>query len=85
MTPLYRLKKATPELKKGAILKVVGCYENGDYMYKCLDEKFFKCDIEDSVNYTRGTVEEQPKWFEKVGLFYVTKEQKDKAKKLFKK
>ena len=85
MTPLYRLKKATPELKKGAILKVEGCYVNGDYHYECKDKWFLKDDLDNYISYSQKNTEEQPKWFEKVNLFYVTKEQKDKVKKLLKK
>lgn len=63
----FRLTKETADLKKGAILQEK-C-DDGDQDYTVLDESFIKYENEEGrkvVEYPRGAVEKEPKWFEEV-------------------
>lgn len=84
MKPRYRVKKETPELKKGAILEVKGCYKNGEYDYKCSDRGLRKFDNDNDMIYSPDTVEKQPKWFEKVKLLWFTESDYKRVKKFLK-
>ena len=64
-------------------MKLKGCEANGEYEYHCDDKSSLNIGCGD-VHYPRETVEKQPKWFEKVSLMYLTKEQLKKIKKLLK-
>jgi hypothetical protein len=82
LTPKYIVKRDTPELKKGAILEVDGCYSNGDYEYTCEDKSSCKYEDQGGVTYSKSVVEKQPKWFEKVSPVWLTKDQMKKLNKI---
>lgn len=84
MKPQYVVKKQTPSLKKGAILEVHGCYDNGAYGYKCENKACITDKKQDAVHYYKGTVEKQPQWFEKIKLLWLTDNQYKKIKKFLK-
>jgi len=81
-TPVYRLKKETPEFKKGTVFIVSGCYSNGDYHYQPKETDNIKFHDE-SLNYSyeKFIVEKQPNFFEKVSPLYLTIEQVKKVKR----
>jgi hypothetical protein len=68
----YVVLKETPELKKGAIVKE-DC-DDGTQGFTCVTPAFEKFE-DNGTHYGRKTVINQPEWFEKVDLVYLTKEQ----------
>lgn len=76
----FRLLKATPELKKGALVQEA-C-DDGDQNYVSLGREYLTeqaaGDFDQYFNdghiaFSRDTVEKQPNWFEEVEMHWVTK------------
>lgn len=83
MRARYMLLKDSPELKKGAIMEEM-CDDHTQQFKVISKEWDQKESMQYECSYDRKVVTEQPDWFQKVSLLWLTKEQMAKVKKILK-